>query len=146
MTMLAIRLPVGIINDDGWPPAKSVAFDVHPTAVGRKRVVKIILRDFSRLFGGRFCCRRGGRRRLRCCRYAQLLIALHHRGDGVIRQAEVFQVNDLIRSQIERCAGIIDVTDDDTFIHAGLREPDDLRQRAVWRNIRRQNAGRRRLR
>jgi len=49
----------------------------------------------------------------------QLLVALHHRGDDFVRQANVLQINDFVRVEIERAAGIRDVSHDDAFIHAG---------------------------
>ena len=144
MTVVAIWLPARIINHDRRLPAKPVAIHVHPVAVRREIVVKIILRDHGGLLGSiRLRCglrrRRGGRRR------PQLLVMLHHRRHRIVRQTEVFQINDLVGSQAKRRAGIADVGEDDAFIHARLRQPDDLRQRAVWRNVRRQRgiAGRR---
>ena len=80
----------------------------------------------------------------------QFLVALHHRGDEAVRHADVLQINDFVRVQIEGAAGVGDVSHDDAFAHAGLHEFDDLRQRAGRINARRQRrrgivGGRRRL-
>ena len=56
MSVVAIRLPAGVVNDNRWPPAPAVALKVHPAAVRREGVVKIIHRDFGRLRRRGFRC------------------------------------------------------------------------------------------
>ena len=154
VSMIAIRLPAGVVNHHAGPPAPAIAVHVHPGAIRRKRVIKIIHRDFRRWLRRLLLRRRRGFRLLGWCRVAggsglsrglirrrghlllQLLVALHHGGDDFVRQANVLQINDFVRIEIERAAGIRDVSHDDAFIHAGLRKPDDLCQRAGRINVR----------
>ena len=45
----------------------------------------------------------------------QHLVALHHRGNDFIRHAEIAEVNDFVRIQIERAGGIGDVATESRF-------------------------------
>ena len=135
MAVVAIGLPAGIVDDDGWPPAKSVTADGNPATVRREGAIKIIVANVIgrwRRLGNRL----GGRSSI--IGDTELLVALNHGLDDGVRHANVLQINNLVRSQIERICGIIGVTDEDALIHAGLREADDLGQRAIWVNVRRQ--------
>ena len=156
-SMIAIRLPAGVVDRHAWTPAPAVTIHVHPTAIRRKRVIKIIHRDLRRLlhwlrrrcgfrrFGGGGC--RSGLSRWLIRRHdrllLQLLVALYHRGDDFVRQANVLQINDFVRVEIEHAAGIADVCQNHTLLHTGLHEPDDLSERAGGRNARWQCAGHR---
>ncbi len=66
MSVIAIRLPAGVVNHHAGPPAPAIAVHVHPTAIRRKRVIKIVHRDFRRLLHR--LRRRRGFRLLGCVR------------------------------------------------------------------------------
>lgn len=64
---------------------------------------------------------------------------LNHRRHSGIRQTEVFQINDLARGKIETGLRITDVVCYDFVVHTGLRQIDDLHERGVCLNVRRQS-------
>ena len=154
MSVVAIGLPASVVSNDRWPPAPAVTGHVHPSAIRCQRVIKIIHRDVSRR------CRRGfgcvSRRRCRAlrgilrlcreyvCRHTrllQLLVALHHGIGDFRRCAKIVQVNNFIRIEAERAGGVADVSQDDALLDTSLHQPDDLCERAVGINVRRQRAG-----
>ena len=137
MSVVAIRLPAGLVNYHRWPPAPAITGHVHPCAIRSKRVVKIINRHFSRLRCAFRCGNRLHRLGGRNSHLFQLLIALHHSIDEFRRHAKVVQINDLVRIEIEKTGRIIDVVQNDTLFDAGLHQTDDLRERTVWINVRR---------
>jgi len=145
MPVIAIRLPAIAVNDDRRPPTPAVSVQIHPTAIRRESVIKIIHRRLGRRSRRHFRglgWRRGGRVHHRA-HLLQLLITLQHRiGDGR-RRSQVVEVNDFIRIEVKGAGGVADVSQNDALLDAGLHQTDDLGERAVGIHLRWQCAGNR---
>ncbi len=76
------------------------------------------------------------RTRLGIHRDSQLLVVLNHRRHHRRRSSQIVQVNNLIGVEAERHVGIVNVREDDTFIHAGLQHSHHLPERAAGNNVR----------
>ncbi len=143
ISIVTIRLPAVAINDDRRPPAPTVAIQVHPAAIRRQGVVKIVHRYFG--WRGRLRFRGGGWWCFRTiwCRAGllQLLVVLHHRIGNFRRRSQIIQINDFFRIEVEQVGGVADVSQNDALLDAGLHQPDDLGERAVGIDVRWQRTG-----
>ena len=150
---IAVWLPARIDDYHARLPARPVARHVHPRPVRRQCVVEARIRvvsrwrvtparvirlrsHFLRGRGGRWFRRVSGwrlgrgRRRLRGRvrrKLPQALVVLNHRGDDLARDANVIQVNDLRRAQIEGAGRIGDKRQHHPFLHTRVRESEHLR-------------------
>ena len=135
MAPVAVRRPTAIHHFHRRLPAAAITFHFNPVSVRRERVIKIGGGDIdlrSRcLLGDRRSrdsfrngrghrCRHNRHRRIRGL---QDLITLDHRCHHAARHANVVEVDDLIRAEIEGARGIVDIGEHHLFVHARLRQP-----------------------